>query len=335
MTTSAHNWQPDRFLDRYEVLTIPLGQDPEGEDPIVATLVRKPGQPDGPRGAVLYVHGFTDYFFQERLAEFFHDRGFAFYALDLRKAGRSLAMHHQPHYTTDLARYDEELGRALDVIVDEERESGGAERVIVGGHSTGGLVTALWLDRIRREDPERHRRVAGLMLNSPWFDLQGEAVLRTGAVTKIIDTVGRLRPKTLVPRKLSSAYGDSLHDSKHGEWSYNLDCKPLEGFPVTFGWLSAVRAGHRALHSGLDVGVPALVLRSDKSAFRAEYHPVVDVADTVLDVQHIAQWAGNLGTHVLSVAIPDAKHDVFLSSEAARDRAYHEVDRWLNSQVAA
>lgn len=334
MTTQQHNWQPDRFLDRYEVLTIQLGQDPDGEDPIIATLVRKPGQPEGPRGAVLYVHGFNDYFFQEPLADFFHERGYAFYAVDLRKSGRSLAMHHSPHYTTDLARYDEELSRALDIVLEEEHLSGGAERVIVGGHSTGGLITSLWLDRLREDDPGRHKHIAGLLLNSPWFDLQGDAFLRTGAATRIIDTIAAVRPRTTVPRKLSAAYGESLHESAHGEWSYNLDCKPLTGFPATFGWLSAIRSGHRTLHAGIDVGVPALVLRSDKSAFRAEYHPDVDHADSVLDVAHISQWAGNLGTHVLSVAVPDAKHDVFLSARTPRERAYDEVDRWLSSQVA-
>ena len=38
---------------------------------------------------MLYVHGFSDYFFQTALADFFAARGLAFYALDLRKSGRA------------------------------------------------------------------------------------------------------------------------------------------------------------------------------------------------------------------------------------------------------
>lgn len=34
---AASGWQPDHFLDRYEVRTIDLGPDPDGEDPITAT----------------------------------------------------------------------------------------------------------------------------------------------------------------------------------------------------------------------------------------------------------------------------------------------------------
>ena len=62
--------------------------------------------------AVLVVHGFTDYFFNTELADHFAARGFAFYALDLHKCGRSWREGQTPHFTTDLARYDAELERA-------------------------------------------------------------------------------------------------------------------------------------------------------------------------------------------------------------------------------
>jgi alpha-beta hydrolase superfamily lysophospholipase len=81
----------------YESHTIDLGTDDEG--PVVATLVRRLARPNQERAerptrrAVLYVHGFNDYFFQTHLADFFAERGWDFYALDLRKYGRSLLPH--------------------------------------------------------------------------------------------------------------------------------------------------------------------------------------------------------------------------------------------------
>ncbi|MFT3714943.1 MAG: alpha/beta hydrolase [Gordonia sp. (in: high G+C Gram-positive bacteria)] len=331
--TGSHDWQPDRFLDRYETLTIPLRADRDGEGPIDATLIRKPGAVDAPKGAVLYVHGFTDYFFQEDLADFFHDRGYAFYALDLRRCGRSLRDGQTPHFTSDLEVYDEELTAALDVVVDEIAAAGGDDRVIVAAHSTGGLITPLWLDRLRRTDPDRHAHVGGLLLNSPWLDLQGEAVLRSAPVGKVMSVAGSLRPKSVVPTGLSTAYGESLHESAHGEWSYDLDRKPLGGFPVTFGWISAVRKGHAAVHRGdIDAGVPTLVLRSDKSRFRSQYDVSADSADCVLDVKQIAQWSPFLSRRVLAVVVPDARHDVFLSKQAPRETAYETVDGWLSSE---
>lgn len=333
--SGAHHWRPDQFLDHYELLTLPLKPDLDDENPISATLIRRPGGAQAPhRGAVLYVHGFTDYFFQEELAEFFHECGYAFYALDLRKCGRSLATHHQPHYATDLAVYDEELGQALDLVVDELAETGAPQRVVVAGHSTGGLITPLWLDRLRTTDRERHARVVGLLLNSPWLDLQGEALLRSAPATRLIKTVAGRRPKLLVPRELSSAYGESLHTDANGEWTYDLERKPLEGFPVTFGWLNAVRQGQQRIHRGIEVGVPVLVMRSDKSRFASAYDVAVDTADCVLDVKQIAQWSSFLGSRVLSVAIADARHDVFLSQRRPRERAYQTAADWLGHDLA-
>ncbi|MGC4932619.1 alpha/beta hydrolase [Gordonia sp. DT30] len=326
---SAVRWQPDKFLDRYEVATIGLRPDPDRQDPITATLVRRPaGDHHAENGAVLYVHGFTDYFFHEPLADHFADLGYAFYAIDLRKCGRSLEPQHTPHYATDLRVYDEELGAALDIIIDD---LGPQTPVIISAHSTGGLITALWLDRLRRDDPDRHRRVVGLLLNSPWLDLQGEALLRTFPVTLLIAAVAAARPMTVIPQELSAAYGESIHESANGEWSYDLDKKPLGGFPVTFGFLNAVRTAQRHLHHGIDVGVPSLVLRSDKTHFSRHYSAAADAADAVLDVAQIARWSGCLGNRVTTVPIGDARHDVFLSVPHAREQAYREVDAWLSS----
>ena len=61
---------------------------------------------------MLYVHGFADYFFQTELADFFAERGLAFYALDLRKSGRARGDGHTAHYVTDLELYDAELDAA-------------------------------------------------------------------------------------------------------------------------------------------------------------------------------------------------------------------------------
>ena len=61
-------WQPDRLLAGFESLELEFPADYEGA--VVSTLVRLP-TPNAPRGAVLYVHGFSEYFFQRHLAERF------------------------------------------------------------------------------------------------------------------------------------------------------------------------------------------------------------------------------------------------------------------------
>jgi alpha-beta hydrolase superfamily lysophospholipase len=88
----------------YEQQVLELGRDPYGEGEAAGVLVRrtpKAGETVG--GVALYVHGFSDYFFQTELADFFAERGLAVYALDLRKCGRARRAEQTPHYVSDLA----------------------------------------------------------------------------------------------------------------------------------------------------------------------------------------------------------------------------------------
>jgi alpha-beta hydrolase superfamily lysophospholipase len=124
-------------------------------------------------------------------------------------------------------------------------------------------------------------------------------------------------------------YGSSLHRDYSGEFEYNLDWKPLGGFPVTFGWINAIRRGQARLHRGLDVGVPNLILRSDHSVREAPDPELIQRGDAVLDVAQIARWSGCVGNHTTVAPITDAKHDVFLSLSEPRAAAYRELDGWL------
>lgn len=315
-------WRPDVLGDGYQQLELPLGTDPDGEGEIVATLVRyQPAATDLPDRAVLYVHGFTDYFFQQHLAEHFAARGYRFFALDLRKCGRSRRPGHTPHFVSDLEYYDTELDAALRYV---SEEVGGG--VVLAAHSTGGLVLPLWLDRLRRRPGGvTGAGVRGLILNSPWFDLQGPSYLRNIG-TALIDVIGRLQPKSVVPGPKPDTYGRSLRDQG---WDYDLDWKPLTGFPVRFGWLRAIRRGHARLHRGLDIEVPALILRSDGSRFSPRFDASIDTVDAVLDVRQIARWAGCLGNRTTIVPIAGARHDVFLSSPEPLAAAFRELDLWL------
>ena len=322
------SWQPDLLGEAYEQHVLELGPDPDGEGDIAAVLVRRVPRPaEAVRGIALYVHGFSDYFFQTELADFLAGRGLAFHALDLRKAGRARRATQTAHHVSDLALYDTELDRTLDLLAAEHP----GLPVVVIAHSTGGLIVPLWLDRRRRAG--RTAPVAGLVLNSPWLDLQGKPVFR-GPVTQALRVLGRVRPFRTLPPGIS-VYGSTLHVSGTGEWDFDVALKPLAGFPVTYGWLNAIRRGHARLHRGLDVGVPSLVLRSARTRFSTAYSAEDDRADTVLDVRQIARWAGCVGGETTVVPIPDARHDVFLSLPEVRTTAYARLDGWLRDHDLA
>ena len=317
---SQVQWEPD-VLPGYRALTLPLGADPDGEGELAATLVQR--EDDGTRSrAVLVVHGFTDYFFHTELADRFAARGFAVYALDLPKCGRSWREGQTPHFTTDLRRYDVALQAALDHI--------DAPEVLIYGHSAGGLVVTLWLDRLRRRCATG--RITGLVLNSPWFDLHGPAILRSAPTSAALIALARFRKMKVIRRPVpEGGYGSTLHRDYGGEFEYDLQWKPLGGFPVTFGWINAIRRAQARLHRGLDVGVPSLLLRSGHSVPESRDPDAIQRGDAVLDVRQIARWAGCVGGPRTTVAaVPDAKHDVFLSLAGPRADAYAELDAWLD-----
>ena len=320
-------WVPD-VLPGYWQRTIPLGPDPVGEGEIVATLIRR-GEPAGPTGAghaVLAVHGYTDYFFNTALADHFAERGFAFYALDLQKCGRSRRDGHTPHFITNLDDYDAELEHALAAIREHHRPA----KVLVYGHSSGGLIVSLWLDRLRRRDAAAHAGIRGLVLNSPFLDLHGPAVLRHSVTSALIAGLSRVRSKGVVRAPTEGGYGTTLHRDYHGEFDYDLQWKPVGGFPITLGWLHAIRRGQARLHRGLDVGVPNLILRSDHTVRETSDAASMQCGDAVLDVTQIAKRAGCIGNHSTIVPIGDAKHDVFLSLPQPRRAAYRQLDLWLD-----
>jgi alpha-beta hydrolase superfamily lysophospholipase len=323
------SWEPD-VLPGYFQRTLSLGVDPDGEGEIVATLVRK-GLPEhgdpSPAHAVLDIHGYTDYFFNTELADYFTGLGFAFYAIDFSKCGRSWRDGQTPHFTTDLSRYDIELERAMALIADE---TAGA-RTVLSAHSAGGLIVTLWLDQLRRLGVTARMGIAGLVLNSPFFDLRGPAILRTPVTSAAIGAASRLNTKRVLRATGDSGYGSSLHRDYGGEFDYNLAWKPLGGFPVTVGWIRAIRRGQARLHRGLDVGVPSLILRSDKTIPETKDPAKMQRGDAVLDVRQIARWAGCVGNRTTIIPITDAKHDVFLSSAEPRRAVYRELSAWLDT----
>ncbi|MGV0716684.1 alpha/beta hydrolase [Mycolicibacterium sp. XJ662] len=323
-------WQAD-VLPGYRQHSMALGPDPDGEGELVATLVRRGDVDPSASRAVLLVHGYTDYFFNTELADHFAACGFVFYAVDLHKCGRSRREGQTPHFTTDLSRYFTELDRALDVIGEELQQPD----VLVYGHSAGGLIVSLWLDGLRRRGLTARKRVTGLILNSPWLDLQGPALLRALPTTAAIRAASRICKRWVVRRPTQVGYGTTLHRDYHGEFDYDLKWKPVGGFPVKLGWLHAIRRGHAQLHRGLDVGVPNLILRSDRSVREASER-VEDIqrGDAVLDVEQIARWAGCIGNRSTIVPVTDAKHDVFLSVPDVRRQAYRELDGWLDSYIS-
>ncbi len=321
----AGGWVPDPLGSPFEQLTLDLGIDGQ-HGPLAATVVRSIPSWIGTVGRplndvdVLYVHGWSDFFFQTELAAFWNRLGARFYALDLRRYGRSLRPDQVPGYVDSLDDYDVDIDAALTAI-----GHGGSERprrrLFLLGHSTGGLTLTLWA--------ARHRgRAAALILNSPWLELQIGHVGRD-ALTPLIDLRARRDPRGTLPEldygyytRAQAEIGSLPQDPAFASW------RPERGFTPRPGWLAAVLAGHRTVWEGVDVGCPALVLLSTRSSSPMAWSDEMTSTDSVLAVEDIARAATRIGSVVTIARIEGAIHDVFLSRPDPRARAYDVLAEW-------
>jgi alpha-beta hydrolase superfamily lysophospholipase len=337
------SWKPDVLGEGYLQATLELTPDSEGE--VVATLVKGP-EPVASSffkrlagkstqvaqfTDVLYIHGWSDYFFQKNLAEYWRSQGAQFYALDLRKYGRSIRPGQSEGFTDNLADYDEDIEAALEVMGHGTTKSGSHESVLEGrklvvmGHSTGGLVFSLWADR----NPGRANAV---VLNSPWLEYQLTAAARA-VVAPVMRAGTRLNPKAQMPSIDFGFYSRAVDIHKDGEWEFNYDWRPEHGFPVRPAWLNAILAGHAKVAAGLNITEPVFTWLSTKSMLVPRWHEEMMTSDVAIDVNIVAARVHQLGKLITLARIENAMHDVVLSEKPARTHAFNELTQWLKAYL--
>ena len=367
----SDHWRQDVLGADYESRTIPLMDDDAG--PVVATLVRYRGHapltptsspsapalspapttsptdahstssettPQPPRFVLLYIHGRNDYFFQRELAEDIAGCGGAFYALDLRRYGRSLRPGQRMGFVSNLSLYDEDISEALDLI----REDYPDLPLVLMGHSTGGLLATLWANR-------HPGALDGLILNSAWLEMQTMASMRS-AVAPILERIASRNPMWAVPggdgpdhygrslregwNALDASLPDSLaaypDDPAVKGWSYALEWKRPGSYPAYAAWLEAILDGHENVASSVHLDIPVLSMMSTSSYFGEEFSEAVFSSDVVLDREVILQRSARLGPLVTMASFP-GKHDLLLSDPQVRTEVYDTMNRWIGAFI--
>lgn len=358
-------WAEDLLGPGFEALTLPLLPDDDGTP--VATLIRYVPQDDPeslpgavpfptadatgatgvgasanpeaalPRFVVLAIHGWNDYFFQRELARNVAAMGGAFYAIDLRKYGRSHQEGEPWGYMTNLSVYDEDLHEAFDVI---HHELGTEIPRVLYGHSTGGLTAALWADR-------HPGALAGVVLNSPWIEFQGATITRQIG-QPVLDVIARNAPSTVIPLSDSGTYqrlltGYRADDELEADfdltdpfvtgWEPDERYRHFPTFPIRFGWLNAILQGHEHVAAGLAIDCPILVMTSARSMLTSEWSAEMRSADIVLDVEQIWKRVPGLGSNTTLIKFDGAIHDITLSRRDVRTQVFDSIGRWAQAWV--
>lgn len=292
----------------------------------VNTLVHRTDNPPSTR-AILYIHGYTDYFFQTELADFFIEQGYCFYAIDLQGYGRSLRPNLPPNWCESIDQYQDDLHIALATMKQD-----GIESTTLLAHSTGGLVAANYLaySEQTKANTADIAKVSGLMLNSPFLALPfpPSQLARLG---KPIGFILNCLPFIAIQSKQPTLYAQTLHLKYGGEWDYRLDWKPAEGFPLSFAWLKQINRAQQAL-SLASIQTPTLLCRSSKSTLKAKNKQDMMKGDGVLDIDSMQAAANNSFTHLTTAVIEGGYHDLFLSPQEPRNAFLQALSNWLKSQ---
>lgn len=314
MKTSTPTWKPNTLAgDGFEMTYIGHPDDYAGE--VRSTVIRRRADMRTDK-AVLYVHGFSDYFLQYEMADMFGRNGYDFYAVDLRKYGRSLLDGQRMFQVRDLREYFADIDAAVDII-----EADRHAEIVLLGHSTGGLTSSLYM----AEKPSP--LIKGLMLNSPFLDWNLPAFERRVGIP-LISMLGRLFPNARVHQKPDPGYAESLSSEHGGEWTYRTDWKPDILPDPDMGWIRAIHRAQKALRRQ-KIAVPILLMHSAESVRDPSDREKYLSADAILDVRSIACYGRRLGTDVTEATFAGGLHDLVLSARSIREAVYATMLTWL------
>lgn len=271
--------------------------------------------------AALWLPGFIDSFFHVEQAAAWRAEGVALYGLDFRRSGRALRVVNRRDDIRDLLIREEEISAALAHLRIQ-----GAEKIVLIGHSTGGLQAALYAHRHPGE-------VSAVILNSPWLDHNGPDFEKK-QLTALVKRIGVVAP--LLPvSNLGADYARSLHVDYGGEFSANPAHKPTDAVPVFAGFFRAARIGHEMVAEGLNIKEPVLLAHSSQSGnFKHPTEWELANTDVVLNVEDMKRLGPTLGENVTLLEIPGGRHDLALSQAPARNRYTRDTIRWALKQIA-
>ncbi|KHL04579.1 alpha/beta hydrolase [Sinomonas humi] len=315
-------WRADFLGAGFEQRELSAGSEPVG------TLVRFVPAPGGTGGSgsacgttsLLYVHGWSDYYFNTELADFIACRGWRFYALDLPQHGRSLRPEGHPGYLPSAEHYLESIGAALEVL-----EADGADRIVLMGHSTGGLAVAL-------EAQRRPERLAALVLSSPWLVAHGGRA--AGRLLEFaLKARATARPDQVIPLPSRGYFWRAIAKEAGGEWDLREDLRPRTAFPVRTAWLHGILAAQRELLAGPALSLPAVLLASTRSDTGLIWREHMRSRDAVLSIGPMRRAARAVCPSLDEVLVDGGLHDVLLSAPTVRRAAYARLGAWFDRVV--
>ena len=214
------------------------------------------GIPEAPRGIVVMVHGFCEFWAKYReFAWYLYQAGYGFYFCEHRGFGYSEGKLPEPDvvYIDDYRTYVEDLHTFIEQVVKKEQ---GEKELLLIGHSMGGCISALFLETY----PGYFKKA---LLCSPMMKLKGQM---SGGKLFAADLYATLfgKKKTLAPGQkrfdgvnvqatsssISKTRYDYQFDLRLADPHYQTSCGSL-------GWaLASMKAIRRLMKNAGKIQIP-------------------------------------------------------------------------------
>ncbi|MEC4115123.1 alpha/beta hydrolase [Myroides pelagicus] len=299
----------------------PFPNDYDGR--VVTTLIESRGNKPEFSKTVLYIHGFNDYFFQTHMMEYINANSINFFAIDLRKYGRSLLEGQHPNYCESMREYFPDIDYAVNFIFGQNKDV----QFYLMGHSTGGLLATYYA-----KYGLLRNRLQGLLLNSPFLDFNVPFYVKP-----FIETVAKYKTSSNVFASidsLPSLYGESLHKGCLGEWDFDLRYKPITPFPAFFSWILAVRQAQTLIKEAPNLGsLPILLMRSSLTGDSFKKTAVTFESDIVLNVQDMNRIGSKLSDRVEEAIFEGGVHDLVLSKKSIRTKVLETIVHFMQKEL--
>ncbi len=272
--------------------------------------------------AVLYIHGFNDYFFNKEFASNFLAQGYSFFAIDLHNYGKNMTQDTKRYYFKDVKEFYPEINQAINIMKNEYK----IEDITLYGISQGGLIAALF--------ENDNKKVNRLILDSPFFDFHFNWFLENLALP-VVAKIGSVFPEFVLKSDEVNVFGKSIHKDFDGEWDIDMELKAIKtNAPIYLGWLNAVYMAQKRLQNGLDIKVPSLILYSNKSISESSNKKYHHNTDIVLDVKDMKKYSNMLSKNVSLITKQELKngmHGILISPKPVRNKAYKNIFEWLEN----
>ncbi len=253
---------------------------------------------DSPKAAVAIVHGYAEHSGRyDHVAAMLHELGLDVFALDERGHGKSDGVRG---HVGDYEEYNGDVAALLNRI----REESSADRIIVLGHSNGGLIT---LNYALKPDPD----VFAIVVTAPFLGAAMEIPAWKALLGRVM---AKIYPTLAMPSGLPT---DGLSHDKAVVKAYEDD--PLVFSTATAGFfVAATNVQEKVKNEAGRITLPCLVMQGMED-------PLVDAAQA----RPLFESLGS--TDKKYIEYPGMFHEIMNETEKAK--VLGDIREWLEPRL--